>query len=58
LIAQMLRSRRLMLEFTPFGSAPAQADFAVLGLAEYSRPLAISCAAKGSAKSTSRKDGE
>jgi len=58
LIAELLRSRRLMLEFTPFGSDPAQADFAVDGLAAYTGPLALTCGAPEPAAGTSRKDGK
>lgn len=43
LIEQLLRSQRFTLEFTPFGSAPVQADFAVQGLAQFSAPLATAC---------------
>jgi hypothetical protein len=34
-IAQLARSRRFVLEFSPFSSPPAQAEFAVNGLSDY-----------------------
>jgi len=58
LIGEMMRSRRLIVEFTPFASPPAQAEFAVDGLAAYSRPLTASCAAQWPADSTLQKDGK
>jgi hypothetical protein len=34
-IAELARSRRFVLEFIPFSSPPAQAEFAVKGLSDY-----------------------
>ncbi len=43
LIKQLAQSQKLIFEFTPFGSAPAQAEFAVAGLSAYLPQLARTC---------------
>jgi len=58
LIGEMMRSRRLIVEFTPFASPPAQAEFAVNGLAAYWRPLTASCAAQWPADGARQEDGK
>jgi hypothetical protein len=58
LIGQLLRSRGFSLEFTPFGGAPSQVDFAVQGLAEYLQRLAMACGVRGQADHAFREDVE
>ncbi len=43
LIKQLAQSQKFIFEFTPFGSAPAQAEFAVAGLSAYLPQLAKAC---------------
>jgi hypothetical protein len=43
LIKQLAQSQKFIFEFTPFGSKPAQAEFAVAGLAAYLPQLAGAC---------------
>ena len=43
LIKQLAQFQRLIFEFTPFGSTPAQAEFAVAGLSAYLPQLAKTC---------------
>ena len=43
LIKQLAQSQRLIFEFTPFSSAPAQAEFAVAGLSAYLPQLSRAC---------------
>jgi len=43
LIKQLAQSQKLIFEFSPFGSAPVQAEFAVAGLSAYLPQLAKAC---------------
>lgn len=43
LIKQLAQSQKFIFEFTPFSSAPAQAEFAVAGLSAYLPQLAKAC---------------
>ena len=43
LIKQFTQSQKFLFEFTPFNSAPAQAEFAVTGLSAYSLQLNRTC---------------
>ncbi len=43
LIKQIAQSQKLVFEFTPFGSAPVQAEFTVTGLPAYQPQLAKAC---------------
>lgn len=43
LIKQLAQSQKFIFEFTPFSSAPAQAEFAVAGLSAYLPRLAKAC---------------
>ena len=43
LIKQLTQSQKLLFEFTPFNSTPAQAEFAVTGLSAYSPRLTRTC---------------
>ena len=43
LIKQLVQSQKLIFEFTPFNSAPAQAEFAVAGLSAYLPQIANAC---------------
>ena len=43
LIKQLAQSQKFIFEFTPFGSAPAQAEFTVAGLSAYLPQLAKVC---------------
>jgi len=43
LIKQFAQSQKFIFEFTPFSSAPAQAEFAVAGLSAYLPQLARTC---------------
>lgn len=43
MIAQLARSRRFVLEFIPFSSPPAQAEFVVKGLSDYLPRLEGKC---------------
>lgn len=43
LVKQLAQSQKFMFEFTPFSSAPAQAEFDVAGLAAYLPQLALAC---------------
>lgn len=43
LIKQLAQSKNFIFEFTPFSSAPAQAEFAVAGLSAYLPKLAKAC---------------
>lgn len=43
LIKQLAQSQKFIFEFTPFGSAPAQAEFSVAGLSAYLPQLAKAC---------------
>lgn len=42
-IRQLAQSQKFMLEFTPFGSPPAQAEFVVSGLSAYMPQMAGAC---------------
>lgn len=43
LIKQIAQSQKLIFEFSPFGSAPVQTEFAVAGLSAYLPQLAKAC---------------
>lgn len=43
LIKQLAQSQKFIFEFTPFGSGPVQAEFAVAGLSAYMPQLAGAC---------------
>lgn len=43
LIKQLAQSQKFIFEFTPFGSKPARAEFAVAGLSSYLPQLAGAC---------------
>lgn len=43
LIRQLTQSQKFLFKFTPFNSAPAQAEFAVNGLSTYSPQLGRAC---------------
>ena len=43
LIKQLIQSQKFVFEFTPFNSAPVQAEFAVAGLPSYLPQLAGAC---------------
>ena len=43
LVKQLAQSQKFMFEFTPFSSAPVQAEFDVAGLAAYLPQLARAC---------------
>ncbi len=43
LIKRLAQSRKLIFEFSPFGSAPVQTEFAVAGLSAYLPQLAKAC---------------
>ena len=43
LIKQLAQSQKFIFEFTPFSSAPAQAEFTVAGLSAYLPRLAKAC---------------
>jgi len=46
MIGQLARSRKFVLEFTPFSSPPVQAEFAVEGLSDYLPLLEGACLKK------------
>ena len=46
MIEQLARSRKFILEFTPFSSPPAQAEFAVEGLSDFLPLLERACLKK------------
>ena len=43
LVKQLVQSQKFIFEFTPFGVAPVQAEFAVTGLSAYSPQLDRAC---------------